>query len=148
MKANVLLFLVAGLLVTADAPTEAAKKELDQLQGTWTPVKLEYNGKDLSADGKSRFRFVFKGDQATVEGNDEVRKHYAKVTFKLDPSATPKWVDLTVAAGIQQDAVIEGIYELKDDTLTLCAKVFGKERPTEFASPDGSSIVLLVLKRE
>jgi uncharacterized protein (TIGR03067 family) len=60
----------------------------------------------------------------------------------------PKAIDLVVGEGTQKDAAIEGIYEWKDDELTLCAKVLGKERPTTFASPDGGSVVLLVLKRD
>jgi uncharacterized protein (TIGR03067 family) len=56
-------------------------------------------------------------------------------------------MDITIAAGSQTDATMEGIYELKDDELRICAKVFGKDRPSEFAAPEGSSIVLLTLKR-
>jgi hypothetical protein len=38
---------------------------------------------------------------------------------------------------------------VKDEEMTICAKVFGnKERPTDFESPEGASIVLLVLKRD
>ena len=37
--------------------------------------------------------------------------------------------------------------QLKDDELRICAKVFGTDRPSEFKSPDGSSIVLLKLKK-
>ena len=55
---------------------------------------------------------------------------------------------LVIAAGVQKDAVLEGIYQIKDDELTICAKVFGMERPTEFVSKEGSSTVLLVLKKE
>jgi uncharacterized protein (TIGR03067 family) len=91
---------------------------------------------------------VFKGDTAIVEGNDKVKKEYAKIRVKLDPSASPKLVDISVAGGTQKGAVIKGIYQLKGDELKVCARVFGNGRPTEFASPAGSSIVLLVLKRQ
>ena len=93
-------------------------------------------------------RFIFKGNAATVEGNDQVRKEYARFSFKLDPSAMPQLFDLTVAAGVQKDAVMEGIYELKGDQLRICLKVLGQERPAEFTSPEGASVALLVLKRE
>lgn len=139
-----LLVLTAPTLL-ADEADELAKKDLKKLEGVWTVSALAYNGKD---DSKFNLKFTFKGDEVVIEGNDAVKKEYAKLKLKLTPSVSPKQVDITVAGGQQLDAKIEGIYELKDDELKLCAKVFGLERPIEFASPDGSSIALLVLKRE
>jgi len=83
-----------------------------------------------------------------VEGSNTVKKDYGKLTMKLDPSTTPKCVDIVITGGDQKDAVLEGIYELQGDTLKICAKVIGKERPGQFTSPEGSNIVLVVLKRE
>jgi uncharacterized protein (TIGR03067 family) len=131
-----------------DGPKDAAQKELDALQGKWVTASLIYNGKDFLADGKRGFHFVFKGAEAAIEGNAAVKKEYAKIKVKLDAAATPKCIDITVTGGIQLNATIEGIYELKGDELKICAKVFGNERPTEFASGEGASIALLVLKRE
>jgi uncharacterized protein (TIGR03067 family) len=141
------LLIILGSVV-ADEASDAVDREVKKLEGTWTTTALTYNGKDVLAEGKSSFNFVFKGTEATVEGNDAIKKDYAKIRVKLDVTTKPKIMDITVAGGIQKDAVIEGIYELKDDELKICAKVFGNERPAEFASPDNSSVVLLVLKRE
>lgn len=138
-----LLFLAVGTLCAGD---DAAKVDQKKLQGSWSLVKLVYNGTDITE--KTKFRLVFKGEQITVEDNDEVKKEYAKFKFTLIGGTKPKALDVVVSAGIQKDAVIEAIFELKGDELTLCAKVFGKERPTEFSSPDGASIALVVLKRE
>jgi uncharacterized protein (TIGR03067 family) len=149
MKATALLGLTCLLLIAADKPEEAVKKELEKLQGTWTVTNLRYNGKDFPTEGKNVIKFVFNGDQVTVEGDKSVQKEYAKLAWKLDPNAQPLAVDMTITSGIQRDAVIEGIYKVKDDELTVCAKVFGtKERPTQFDSPAGASVVLLVLKRD
>ena len=85
----------------------------------------------------------------TVAGDGKVRKEYAKLAMKLDAASMPKCMDLTVAEGIQKTAEMEGVYELKRDTLRICVKVFGgKDRPGEFQSPEGSSIVLLTLSRK
>jgi uncharacterized protein (TIGR03067 family) len=127
---------------------DVAKKDLEAFQGTWTSAELIYNGKDFLADGKTPLRFIFKGNEATIEASEAVKKEYARIKIKLDPAGMPRCVDITVSAGAQLDAVIEGIYELKKDEIRICAKVFGNERPSEFASPAGSSVVLLVLKRE
>src|SRR5262245_32890999 len=137
--------LLCSFLAAAAAQTGEEKKLLDALQGEWTVAGLEYNGKNMA--DKFKLVFVFKGNVASVEGDEAVRTEYAKLSFKFDPSTDPKCVDLTVLGGIQKDATMEGIYELKGDELRLCVKVFGKDRPNEFKSPDGSSIVLLTLKR-
>lgn len=145
--ACLLLLVGAGFGVAADND-DAVKKEVAKLQGTWTATSLRWNGKDMGTEGKLAIQFVFKDDQATVKSSKDVEKEYAKITFKLDPSTSPAIVDMLVSAGVQKDAKIEGIYKIKDDELTICAKVFGVDRPTEFESPGGSSIVLLVLKKE
>jgi uncharacterized protein (TIGR03067 family) len=142
------VFLSAGFVPAGDAPKDVAKKDLAKLQGTWTAKTVIYNGKDFLADGKGGFRFVVKDDVAVIEGNKAVKKEYARIKLKLDPSATPRLVDITVGGGSQAGAVIEGIYELKGDEWRICARVLGKERPLEFGSPEGSSIVLLVLGRQ
>jgi hypothetical protein len=49
---------------------------------------------------------------------------------------------------VQKDAVLEGVYEVKGDDLKLCVMVFGKDRPTEFKSGEGSSVAMLTLKRQ
>ena len=141
------LLMLLGAAYAQEA-SDAAKGEVKKLQGTWKTAALTYNGSDFLKGGKPGFNFTFKGDEAVIEGNDAVKKEYAKIRVKLDPATMPKSMDITVSGGVQKDAVIEGIYELKGDELKICAKVFGNDRPTEFASPEGSSIFLLVLKRQ
>jgi uncharacterized protein (TIGR03067 family) len=137
------LMLATGLIVGTGAKQE--KKEVEKFRGTWTVAELTYNGKDHS---KLKFNFVFKGSEVVVEGDEKVKVEYAKLKFKIDTSTTPKIFDMTITDGIQKDAAMEGIYEFKGaDELRICATVFGKDRPAEFSSPDGKSIVLMVLKR-
>jgi uncharacterized protein (TIGR03067 family) len=137
--------ILLGSFIAAGAQDDAAKKDVDKLQGTWEVSSLIYDGK---AADKYRFNLTFKGDEATVAGNERVEKEYPKLKFKLDPATTPKCLDLGIVANGQVGINFEGIYELKDDELRLCVKVVGKDRPLEFASPDGSAIALLVLKRQ
>jgi uncharacterized protein (TIGR03067 family) len=142
MKATIglCLFTVLTLGVGGDADV---KKELDKFAGKWEVGAITYDGKDQDV----KFKIVFKGNDGKVEGNDEVTNEYAKIKFKVNPATKLKEMDITIAAGSQTDATMKGIYEFKDDELRICAKVFGNERPKEFAAPDGSSIVLLTLKR-
>ena len=147
MRLACVCLLAGGVVLPAPAAEpDAAAKDRKAFQGEWAVEALEYNGKDLK--DKYNISFHCKDDVLTVQGDGAVRKEYAKLTFKLDPSTTPKCVDLTVAGGVQKDAKLEGIYELKGDELRLCVKVFGGDRPTEFKSPAGASIALLTLKRK
>jgi uncharacterized protein (TIGR03067 family) len=125
---------------------QEAKKELAKFQGTWNVSQLTYNGKVIEGE-KANFKLVFKKDKFTVEGNDAVKKEYATIFFKVDTGSMPRLFDMTVLGGVQKGVDIEGIYEFKDEELRICAKVFGKERPTKFESSEGSSVVLLMLKR-
>jgi len=138
------LLLVLGVSARADDKPA----DLDKLQGTWTAESVVYNGKDFYSTGRAKLRFVVKGDQVTVEGNDDVKQEYAKFTVKLDRTTMPRLLDIQITGGSQKDNSIEGIYEVKDDEWRICARINGNERPTEFKSEDGSSVVLVVLKRE
>lgn len=144
MRALLLVIGVGLALGTVGRSADAAK-DLEKLQGAWVAEEIFHNGKDYS---KYKFRFVVKDNQMLVEGNDEVKKDYAKITFKLDPSTTPPCLDLMVSVGGQEGAKMEGIYEVKGDTLKLCVNVFGQDRPNAFKSEDGSSVALVVLKRD
>jgi uncharacterized protein (TIGR03067 family) len=142
-----LLSLPLLLFLAAPAGAEE-KKEIDKFQGVWNAESVVYGGKDFYAGGQAKIRFVIKDDQVTVEGNDAVKKEYGKFTIKPDPTTTPPLIDIKITGGTQQDSAIEGIYEIKGDELKICARVMGNERPTKFESPDGSGVVLVVLKRE
>ena len=143
-----LTFLAAAVTAAADQPADdAVKKELARLEGGWQATSLEYDGKAHEEVAK-QLRLVFKGDAVEVEAGEQVRKEYGKLTVKIDPTTTPKIMDITVAAGEQKDAALEGIYELKGDELKLCVRVIGTGRPAEFAAPEGANIALAVLKRE
>ncbi len=142
MKTKIGCFLIAALALGA-GNAQDAKTDLAKIAGTWAVDGLTYDGEEQ----KLKFKIIFKGNEGTVLENDQLTNEYAKIKFKLDPTAKPKSMDITVSAGSQTDATMEGIYELKGDELRICAKVFGKNRPAEFAAPDGSSTVLLTLKR-
>jgi uncharacterized protein (TIGR03067 family) len=147
MRLTCVCLILAAVVPIAAAEPDAVKKDLDVLQGEWAVESLEYNGKELK--DKYKIAFSCKGDVMTVEGDGKVRKEYAKLMLKLDPTTMPKCVDMTVGAGVQKDLVMEGIYEVKDDQLRICVKVLGvKDRPAEFKSPEGASIALLTLKRK
>jgi len=67
----------------------------------------------------------------------------------VDPNKTPKEIDLnfTKGDGGAAKGIFKGIYELKDNTLTIC---IGSDqvRPTELESKEGSKAILMVFERK
>jgi uncharacterized protein (TIGR03067 family) len=65
----------------------------------------------------------------------------------IDPSKHPKAIDLVtrLPGGGSETAV--GIYELSGESLKICYDATGKQRPKEFKSAEGSTVVLSILKR-
>lgn len=138
--AALLLVLAAGLVVVA----ADAKDELDKLQGTWARTTAEVNGKPAPEGELKNTTLVIQGDQYTLKTPDRDRKG----TLKLDPTKSPKEIDLTPSAGPNKGKTLHGIYELDGDTFRYCLAVDGKDRPTEFSSKPGSGHGLFVNKRE
>jgi polysaccharide biosynthesis/export protein len=125
-----------------DKKADKPKEDKDAILGTWKVEKVEEDGKDASEtdDGK-RFRskpWTITGDKIVLEGGFEM-------TYKLDPAAKPKAIDLDNGGGKTFDCV----YALDGDTLQICAPLTpGGNRPAEVASKEGSRTRMLVLKRE
>lgn len=90
---------------------------------------------------------IFKDDTIAADGDFPDKDKYAKFTYKLDPSTTPKIMDVTITAGEEKGTTFEGIYELDKDKLKICLRILGKERPSEFATKANSNLVLLTLER-
>lgn len=127
----------------ADDKADAAKKDQDKLQGTWTFVSMESNGEAVP-QGDPGPTITFAGNKFTVKAGDAVLQ---AGTQTLDPSKKPKAVDSTVTEGEGKGTTMLGIYELDGDNLKACFDTQGKKRPTEFKTTAGSGHMLVVLKR-
>ena len=146
-----LVTLLCTLVLTASGGTGAraddkadVEKELKKFQGAWTVQSVEAGGKELPIDVFKGMTVTFEGDKYTVKIGDKVIQ---TATQKLDPSKSPKTLDVTVAEGPNKGAVLLGIYEISGDTLKVCFDPEGKKRPTEFKTAAGSQTTLAVYKR-
>jgi len=120
------------------------EKEARKFKGAWTFESSVTGGDELPADHLKMFVVTFEGDKHTVKKGDEVIQ---VGTQKLDPSKSPKTIDVTMVEGPHKGTVMLGIYEIDGDTLKVCFDPEGKTRPTEFKSPPGSKNFVNVHKR-
>jgi uncharacterized protein (TIGR03067 family) len=141
-----LLFCAVGFSASASRAEDKpdVEKELKKFQGVWTIESSEYGGEKLPADQLKEFVVIYEGDKHTVKAGDKVIQ---VGTQKIDPSKSPKTIDVTMTEGPNKGAVMLGIYEFDGDTLKACFDMEGKKRPTEFKSPPGSQTFLNVHKR-
>src|SRR5438034_6370452 len=136
----VALFCAVGFTASGGSGTLAdekadLKKEVRKFQGTWTFESSEAGGKELPAGELKGFILTFEGDKHTVKKGDEVIQ---VGTQKLDPSKSPKTIDVTMVDGPNKATVILGIYEIDGDTLKACFDPPGKKRPTDIKIAPGA----------
>ncbi|MBY0455808.1 MAG: protein kinase, partial [Gemmataceae bacterium] len=130
-------------VTTRDAPPPAeGQSEKERLQGTWIAISLESQGKFLPVNPTGDLSLVIAGSQMrlTMRGNPA-----GGGAFTLDPSRTPKEIDVNEVDGKGR---LLGIYRLEGDRLTLCLGDTGGPRPTMFETqPDLQSKRLNVVFR-
>jgi uncharacterized protein (TIGR03067 family) len=140
MPRYIVTALVVGLFLAADD----AKKDKEQLQGSWRPVSAEQGGK-----AQEEHLLIFDGDTFTIKKRDQL---FLKGTFTLDPSQSPKVIDMKVTEGRRDEhkgKEVHGIYELDKGALKWCtAEPGGKDRPKEFATKEGTKQMLVTLEKE
>jgi len=140
MKAAVLTFVAGAALLAGTQGDEAAlKKDKARIEGMWKITRFA-GPKGDNAD--------FVGATMTFgkDGSVEFRKEdkTKKASFKLNPSAKPKQIDLT--PDDDSNKLMRGIYTFEKDTLKLCiAHEDNNDRPTEFT--EGGSSVLITLEK-
>jgi uncharacterized protein (TIGR03067 family) len=120
------------------------EKEVKKFQGAWTIESSITGGKEIPPAELKGFIVIFEGDKHTLKMGDEV---YQVGTQKLDPTKSPKTIDVTMTEGPNKGMVMLGIYEFDGDTLKACFDPQGKKRPTEFKSAPGSANFVNVHKR-
>jgi uncharacterized protein (TIGR03067 family) len=145
----VALFCAVGFAASGGSGTLAdgkadLEKEVRKFHGTWTFESSEAGGKKLPTGELAGLVLTFEGDKHTVKKGNEVIQ---VGTQKLDPSKSPKAIDVTMTEGVNKGAVMLGIYEINGDTLKVCFDPQGKKRPAEFKSAPGSENFVNVHKR-
>lgn len=127
------------LVLLSPIPDDAKHPDLQAMQGEWGCTLNVRDGQRQPDDvAETIFRDV-KDDIVTISLFD---KQLQKGKIKLDPTANPKHIDMTMLEGPAKDKVAPGIYELKDGVLKICSAQPGSPRPTSFESKQGSRLSL------
>jgi uncharacterized protein (TIGR03067 family) len=135
------------LIVLSHEPREDKGKIL----GSWHVAAIHAEGKDVSNEaGEPRLlgqaRWTFTADKLSVETPE---KNLA-FTYRIDPAARPKTMDLTLTFGPddQKGKTRMCVYEIEGDTLRLCLPFEpGAKRPTEVSAKEGAKTMLIELSR-
>jgi uncharacterized protein (TIGR03067 family) len=130
----------AGERETEERKENALKRDLKNLVGTWHMVGAEEGGKPLAPGSVnpndflsfSGTTFSFKSGKRGLEG-----------AFTIDPSKSPKWMDLKSRGGL----VFKGLYALKGDVLRVYLGAPGGPRPAGFKTKEGEKLWVRTYER-
>lgn len=135
-----------ALVLAAPGTKDAPKKDPPSLVGEWVGEQAVAGGMTLPVpDGGIVFTFAADGTLSVREGN---RSKPDAGSYKADPKKDPSEIDLMPPPD-KKEPMLQGIYKLDGDTLTLCFSRTGQgaERPKKFESPEGSELIVMTLKR-
>ncbi len=108
----------------------ATRAELKRFEGTWSYSSVVADGKPAPEESLKASRLILKGDRFTMTTRESTHKG----TYAVDPTVTPRTIDVTFTEGPRAGKTIKGIYDLDGDTCKVCMPLDDRPRPTEFAS--------------
>lgn len=140
------LLQTVAIVSVAVVPTrDDAKGPLKAFQGTWVVVGFSHKGRSAPPQNLAGYRVTFAGDRMTLVSPQA----FSEYQVRLDVTARPKALTATMTTPQVGAGRLLGIYKLEGDDLTLALdmRVQGSERPQDFESKSGSSVMVWVLKR-
>ena len=120
---------VVALAISEASGADKVKEDLKKLQGEWPVVIFEMRGRGGKIEHINN-KLVFDGEKLTiyrVAGAGKAENWSYSV--KLDPTASPKTIDLTHLDGNAKGQVVQGVYEVADNELSVCIAPLNKPRP-------------------
>jgi uncharacterized protein (TIGR03067 family) len=147
---SLLLALVLGGFLTAvyadDQDKDKVAAEDKKFEGTWVVTAMEGDGQKVPKENFENMTFKFEGKKYTQKNGDDLME---AGTQDLDPSKTPKQMDIHVTEGETKGKLQLAIYEINGDTCKICAADHGsKERPSKFETKEGTRQLMFELKRK
>lgn len=123
----------------------AKNSDTDLLQGAWTPVATEENGKREDAENppelKEKSAWTFEGSAIRGYAGGET----FEATYTLGSKNGQKTIDILITDGTDKGRRQQALYEISGDVLRLCMypdKRAEMEVPAEFASQGDAGIII------
>jgi uncharacterized protein (TIGR03067 family) len=128
-------------------------KDSEKLQGTWllsdvkvaAPEDAEFQAKKMKG-----LKIIFSGESVTYTGNKKEKDLAGK--YFLDPTKSPKEIDIVLKESGKDARVIRGVYELKTERLKICynasEEALGKGSRRPASLEPGDMDVVMTLERE
>jgi uncharacterized protein (TIGR03067 family) len=128
--------LAAVVLTALACPTiadEAADKEAKKLDVTWKFLSLKSDGAEAPKEVIREWRWVILDKVLTIPGE-------GKSSLEIDPSKSPKALDMTSLDGKSKGKDFQCIYKIEGGKLTICFPKGGRIRGTS-PGPTNSTAV-------
>ncbi|HMO14892.1 MAG TPA: TIGR03067 domain-containing protein [Pirellulaceae bacterium] len=144
---SALIALIFAAKVATLGTSGVGDEQRSQLRGTWQVIEfIDHSEKAAPPEEIEGFTFEFQKSAMTIRRDKDDTGVPAE--FTIDATKQPMWIDLDT--GIS--SVLEGIFQLKDDRLTICIIAGGRngrtsQRPTEFKASNQKKHSLFILQR-
>jgi len=157
--------LVGHLHLWNKEPVHAAQEkppedDTDMLRGAWVFVSGQADGKLISEEKihavlgchivlskKRELMSLTFTPTALILQSTSIFRGNIQASYKLDPSKTPKVIEIQHSVGDLKGRWTKNIYRFDGQRLLLCLQN-GKDAPTEFVTTRGDGRLLLILKRK
>ena len=129
-------------VVTQRVRAAVTRKELGKLQGTWSLVSTEMNGKQIQGEDNTHL-FTFKGDTWSIRLNGLLSQ--AGTVRQIEVKAKHNAIDLPITAGGNVGATAISIYAIEGDVLKYLNSA--EPRATEFTTKPGDGRIYSIFRR-
>ena len=124
-----------------------ADRDAQWLAGEWKVAFIEARGRAAFPDEDlTDARIIFKDGKAEVK--DLKAMFVRNFAFKIDPTASPKAIDVTFLEGEQKGVTFEGAYVTLQNEVRMCLRLEHTKlgRPKGFATVSGAGLYTFFLR--
>jgi uncharacterized protein (TIGR03067 family) len=124
------LVLATSIGAADPNPEPDEPNDAKTILGTWQAVKAVKRGTPAPANEVENLKLVVTKDTLTIVEGLKKRPQHERVTYKLDPKAKPRTIDLTLEG--PKKIIVKGIYKIEKGELTIVTAEQDETRPKAF----------------